>query len=107
LNRTKKHAAGRERPDDDHAGSTMKLSIKLIECDREYIVSCPELDINCYAPTKNEALRRIVTVISFYIDSAKELGLEVGGIEAINVEGLPACTSVPLSPCAQPSKSIN
>ena len=85
----------------------MKLSIKLIELDREFIVTCPELDINCYAPTKTEALRRIVSVISFYIDSAKELGLEVGGIEAINVEGAPACTSIPLQCTVQASKSIN
>ena len=53
----------------------MNISIKLIENGSDYIANCPELDINCYGQNKEEALRRIKTVIYFYINSAEELGI--------------------------------
>jgi hypothetical protein len=65
----------------------MKLSIKIIQNHDEIIANCPELDINCYGSDKNEAIRRIKKVISFYVDSAKELGLEVEPLTDISVEG--------------------
>ena len=55
----------------------MKLSAELIKSEKEFVARCPELDINCYGSNKNEAIRRLKSVIQFYIDSAKELGLEV------------------------------
>jgi hypothetical protein len=65
----------------------MKLSIKLIQNHEEIIANCPELDINCYGSDKDEAIRRIKTVINFYVDSAKELGLDVESLTEISVEG--------------------
>ncbi len=65
----------------------MKLSIKLIHNHEEIIANCPELDINCYGSDKDEAIRRIKTVINFYVDSAKELGLDVESLTEISVEG--------------------
>ncbi len=65
----------------------MKLSIKLIHNHKEIIANCPELDINCYGSDKEEAIRRIKNVINFYVDSAKELGLDVESLDEISVEG--------------------
>ena len=61
----------------------MNISIKLIDNGNEYIASCPELDINCYGSNKDEALRRIKAVISFYINSAKELGININPLKDI------------------------
>lgn len=55
----------------------MKLSAEVIESDKEFIARCPELDINCFGSNKGEAIRRLRNVIQFYIESAKELGLEI------------------------------
>ncbi len=67
----------------------MKISIRLIENNNEIIANCPELDINCYAADKNEALRRIRDVIHFYVDSARELGLSVETLQELSIEGEP------------------
>jgi hypothetical protein len=65
----------------------MKLSAELIKSEKEYIARCPELDINCYGYNKNEAIRRLRSVIRFYIASAKELGLEIDELAAISLNG--------------------
>jgi hypothetical protein len=65
----------------------MKISVKLIEHNDEIIANCPELDINCYGSDKSEAVRRIKRVINFYINSAKELGLDVENLGEISIEG--------------------
>ncbi len=65
----------------------MKLSIKLIQNHDEIIANCPELDINCYGSDRNEAICRIKKVINFYMDSARELGLDVEGLNEISIEG--------------------
>lgn len=65
----------------------MKISIKLIEHQNEIIANCPELDINCYGSDKDEAIRRIKRVIHFYINSARELGLDVEKLSEISIEG--------------------
>jgi hypothetical protein len=59
----------------------MNISIKLIDNGSEYIANCPELDINCYAPNKEDALRRIKAVIYFYINSAEELGISTHSVK--------------------------
>jgi hypothetical protein len=68
-------------------GSSMKLSIRLIQNHEEIIANCPELDINCYGSDKAEAIRRIKKVINFYVDSAKELGLDVESLTEITIDG--------------------
>jgi predicted RNase H-like HicB family nuclease len=65
----------------------MKLSVRLIHNRDEFIANCPELDINCYGSDREEAIRRIKKVINFYVDSAKELGLDVESLTEISVEG--------------------
>ena len=65
----------------------MKLSAELIKSEKEYIARCPELDINCYGYDRKEAIRRLRSVIRFYISSAKELGLEIDELTAISLNG--------------------
>jgi predicted RNase H-like HicB family nuclease len=65
----------------------MKLSAEVIKSEKEYIARCPELDINCYGYDKKEAIRRLRSVIKFYIASAKELGLEIDELAAISLNG--------------------
>ena len=65
----------------------MKLSVKLIQQNEEIIANCPELDINCYGINKEEAVRRIKKVIHFYIEAAKDLGLNVEKLYEISIEG--------------------
>ncbi len=65
----------------------MKITVNLIKVDNEFIANCPELDINCYGSDKDEAIRRIQSVIYFYIDSAKELGLDVENLQEIIIDG--------------------
>jgi len=65
----------------------MKITVRLIEHENEFIANCPELDINCYGGDKCEAVRRIQNVINFYIDSAKELGLDVENLSEIFIDG--------------------
>lgn len=84
----------------------MKLSIKLICNQNEIIANCPELDINCYGSDKKEAIRRIQNVINFYVDSAKELGLEVESFTEISVEGEENRSITDRFSCA-PTGSIN
>ena len=68
----------------------MKLSIEFVELENEFIARCPELDINSYGFNKDEAIRRLVSVIKFYMDSAKEVGLEVKGLDVVSIDGKPA-----------------
>lgn len=65
----------------------MNISIKLINTGTEFIANCPELDINCYGSDKDEAMQRIRKVIVFYIESAKELGLDINPLRDISIEG--------------------
>ncbi len=65
----------------------MNISVKLIETKNEFIANCPELDINCYGSDQSEAIERIKDVIHFYIDSAKDLGLDVENLNEIIING--------------------
>ncbi len=71
----------------------MKLSIEFVELDKEFIARCPELDVNSYGTDKDEAIRRLVSVIQFYIESAKEVGLEVKGLSIVSIDGKPTPAS--------------
>ena len=73
----------------------MKLSAELIKSEHEYIARCPELDINCYGYDRKEAIRRLRSVIKFYISSAKELGLEIDELTAISLNGESDCAGQP------------
>lgn len=84
----------------------MKLSAELIESEHEFIARCPELDINCYGNDRKEAIRRLKNVIHFYINSAKEFGLEVEGQVAISIEGEPS-TDADLPDSINQSTTIN
>ncbi len=84
----------------------MKLSIKLMEIEKEVIASCPELDVNCYGVNRGEAIRRLKNVLQFYIDSAQEFGLEVERFEAISIDGELSHGPI-LTETLPASKSIN
>ena len=74
----------------------MKLTVEIVESNSEFIAVCPELDINCYGSNRNEASRRIKNVIDFYIDSAKEMGLQLNKVDGINV--IPDISSNTITP---------
>lgn len=65
----------------------MKISVNLTQQNSEFIANCPELDINCYAPNKEDAVRRMQSIINFYVESAKELGLEVESFTEMVIDG--------------------
>ena len=65
----------------------MRINIKLTEKENEFIANCPELDINCYGTNRKEAVRRIQQVIEFYVQSARELGLDVENFNEVAVDG--------------------
>jgi hypothetical protein len=65
----------------------VKITVKIFQAGQEYIANCSELDINCYGPSKNSAIQRLVRVLQFYIDAAKEFGLEVERLDSITVDG--------------------
>ena len=65
----------------------MKISVKLLEKNNEFVATCPDLDINCYACNKDEAIRRIQNVINFYIESAQEFGIDVESMTELIVDG--------------------
>ena len=70
----------------------MKIHIKIVELENEFIANCPELDVNCYGASRSEAVRRLVSVLQFYVDSAQELGLDVDRLDTVLVDG-EKCTS--------------
>ncbi len=65
----------------------VKISIKTIELENEVIANCPELDINCYGASRRDAVRRLMNVLHFYIDSARDLGLDVEQFDDVCVDG--------------------
>ena len=65
----------------------MKISIKLVENKNEFIANCPELDINSYGSSRSDAVRRLISVLKFYIETARELGLEVEQLDKIVIDG--------------------
>ena len=85
----------------------MKITVKLIKLENEFIATCPELDINCYADNRGDAIRRIVSVLKFYIDAATEMGLQVEDLDSISIEGLPSESKIPREYCFPKSDSIN
>ncbi|MDI6795268.1 MAG: hypothetical protein QME81_20805 [bacterium] len=45
--------------------------------DDTYIASCPNLEIYSYGPTIDRAVSRLKDVVSFYRESARELGVSL------------------------------
>ncbi|MBN2590058.1 MAG: hypothetical protein JXR90_07005 [Spirochaetes bacterium] len=73
----------------------MNISVKLLKNKDRFIATCPELEISCYASSQTEAKQRIKDVISFYLHSAKEMGLEVESFDSVMINGK---YSGPISP---------
>lgn len=65
----------------------MKISVNFIQKNNELIANCPELNINCYGADKHDAVRRMQTVVNFYIESAKEIGLYIEALTEIVTDG--------------------
>jgi len=81
----------------NHAGRrTVKIHIKIVEAENEYIANCPELDVNCYGSSRSDAVRRLVSVLQFYVDAAQEMGLDVERLDTVMIDGEKG-----LSPCPQ------
>ncbi len=72
----------------------MKINIKIVKTENEFIANCPELDVNCYGPSRNDAVRRIVSVLQFYVEAAQEMGLDVERLDSVMIDG-----DKGLSPC--------
>ncbi len=65
----------------------MEFRIKITQSDNKFIATCPELDANCFASTREDVIRRIKEVIKFYISSAKEMGFDVDSAENMTIAG--------------------
>lgn len=65
----------------------MKISVNLIKHKNEFVANCPELNINCYAENENDAICRMQNIISFYIESAQEFGLDVESMTEMVING--------------------
>jgi len=65
----------------------MKVTVNLEQHSGECLAICPELEISCYGATQSEAMRRIQNVLTFYISSARELGLDVDQFELVAADG--------------------
>ncbi len=85
----------------------MKIHVRIIESEKEIIANCPELDVNCYGKSKNEAVRRLVNVLQFYIDAASELGLDVERLETVTVDGETVATAPAAEMVRHNSESIH
>ena len=65
----------------------MKVSVQLFRKNDKFVATCQDLEISCYGASRNEAVQRFKKVLSFYMDSAKELGLDVENFDSLVVEG--------------------
>ena len=65
----------------------MKISVNLIQRNDEFVANCPELDISCFAKSKSDAIFRMQNIISFYIESAQEYGLDVESMTELVIDG--------------------
>lgn len=78
----------------------MYFSVEVFRKDIEtYVASCPELDIFSYGQTLEAAVERLKRVVTFYIDSADEMGvtLEDLGLKRSGAEdAIPRVSSVDL-----------
>ena len=55
----------------------MDLTIKVLKKEKEYVASCPELDVFCYGKTAQIARERIKKVIVFYAETATQMGYNI------------------------------
>jgi predicted RNase H-like HicB family nuclease len=54
------------------------FSVDVFRKDAEtYVASCPELDIFSYGHTLESAVERLKRVVSFYLESADEMGVSI------------------------------
>ncbi len=84
----------------------MKINVKLLQQDDRVIATCPELEINCYASNAAEATKRIKDVISFYVESARDLGLDVEDFDEVMIDGKYS-GALHGSHCSEISSSLN
>ncbi|HON77668.1 MAG TPA: hypothetical protein PK544_04200 [Spirochaetota bacterium] len=85
----------------------MKITVKIFQSGQEFIANCPELDINCYGPSKHTAVQRLIRVLQFYIDAAKEFGLDVERLDSVTVDGEQYIGLPESEPTAQKSTLMN
>lgn len=57
--------------------NTVDLSIKVWEKDKEFVATCPELDVYSYGKTRDQAMSRLKKVIVFYAETASQLGYKI------------------------------
>ena len=43
---------------------------------KNYVAACPELNLEMSAATREQAVKRMEKVLLFYLNSAKEMGIE-------------------------------
>ncbi len=55
----------------------VELSVNVWEKNGECVASCPELEIFCYGIDEKQARARLKKVISFYAETASDLGYDV------------------------------
>ncbi|MBN1499255.1 MAG: hypothetical protein JW982_03825 [Spirochaetes bacterium] len=65
----------------------MEFKIKVTKTENKFIATCPELDANCFASTREDVIRRIKEVIKFYISSAREMGFDIDSDDCLTIAG--------------------
>ena len=85
----------------------MKITVKIFETEQEFIANCPELDINCYGASRHTAVQRLIRVLQFYIDAAKEFGLDVEHLDSVTVDGEQYIDFSCVEPALQKSTLMN
>ncbi len=63
----------------------MYFSIEVYKKDRKtYVAACPELNLETSASTREQAVSRMEKVLLFYLNSAKEIGIDPDTLEAVS-----------------------
>lgn len=55
----------------------MEYKIEIFKDKEKFIASCPQLNVFSYGKTKEKAIFRLEKIVSFYIESAQELGISM------------------------------
>ncbi len=63
----------------------MGININVWKKNKEYVASCPELEIFCYGIDEKQARERLKKVIYFYVETASDLGYNIN-LATLNME---------------------
>lgn len=84
----------------------MEVQIELDQEKDVFRASCPSLDIHCFGLSQGQALVRLKLVMQFYMETARERGLEIDvDSHSVDWEKVSADTRAPEPQFYQPDSS--